>query len=110
MPKKPDHMPKFCIAGRVIDGIWVYKSSEVPQGLQALYKDNAILGVYQIGAPTNGVLCDSIVLSHADYEVVLKSFLERRQKGRTRRFHADRIRQPTQTEIEKVLRERGIRH
>ena len=95
----------YGFAAREIDGIVLRKTEEIPEGVQALYYKGNLLKVCRIGEPVVGLICDAITLNPKDYEVVLKCHLERKQKERARRFHDTRVRTPSQTDVEKVLRQ-----
>lgn len=99
-PKRP-----YGFAPRDIDGITMRKTDEVPEGVQALYYQGKLLKVCRIGEPVQGIICDAITLNPKDYEVVLKCHLERKQKERAQRFVGPRVRTPSQTDIERVLRQ-----
>lgn len=101
--KKTRRVP-IGINPRLIDGIVIRKFSEIPEGVQALYYKGELQGVFRIGQPVPGVRCDAITLSHRDYEVVLKCFLEREQRERRRRFKGPVVKLPSQAEIELVVK------
>jgi hypothetical protein len=92
-------------APREIDGITVRKSSEMPVGVQALYNKGVLLGVFHIGERVPAVQADAITLHPMDYELVVKSYLERKQRDRQRRFKGGIVKAPKSADIERVLRE-----
>ena len=98
----------YGFAPRDIDGITMRKTEEVPEGVQALYYKGTLVKVCRIGEPQLDVRCDAVTLNPKDYEVVLKCYFERTQRERSRRFRGPIVKTPTQTEIERVFRQRGL--
>jgi len=93
-------------APREINGLVVRKSSEIPEGVQALYAKGKLLGVFRIGEPVPIVHADAITLHPLDYEVVLKTYLEQDQRRRRRELRRSLTKMPTQSDIDRVLRQK----
>jgi hypothetical protein len=83
------------------------RSWEMLLGVQALWKNGVLLGVFHIGEAVPGVVADTITLHPQDYEFAKKCHMERRAVERSRRFHEGRNRLPWDAEqrIARKLRE-----
>jgi hypothetical protein len=79
------------------------KSWEMPQGVQALWFNGVLLGVFHIGEQVPGIVADCITLHPVDYELAKKCEMESVVRERSRRFHSDRFSLPQDTS-ERIIR------
>jgi hypothetical protein len=71
-------------APRTFNGVTIRKSFELPQGVQALWCQGHLLGVFRIGEQVPGIVADTITLHPIDYELAVKSHLEAPRRERRR--------------------------
>lgn len=70
-----------------INGITLRQSTEVPEGMQALYDGNGqILWVGAIGTNPDTIKGRSITLNPKDYEIALRSHMDASMRNRKQRF------------------------
>jgi hypothetical protein len=81
-------------------------SDEMPQGVQAIYREGMLLGVFNIGEPVPNVAATDITLHRLDYEAVKKSLMEATARNRNRSFHADRNKHKVPYNIESIIRKK----
>jgi hypothetical protein len=73
-------------APRVFDDITIYKHPVIEPGCQVMWKEGVIVMICRIGETVpRHVTCDSITLHPADYEMVVKSYMDKNSK---RQSHA----------------------
>ena len=85
------------------EGITMRKSEEMPLGVQALWLNGVLLGVFEIGEPVTGIVCDCITLHPQDYEFAKMSEMDSKARDRNRRFHSDRFKLPANAS-EQIIR------
>jgi len=62
----------------------------MPQGIQAIYHDGILMGVFEIGKPVPNVHATDITLHPLDYEAVKKSMMDSKRKEDAREFNRTR--------------------
>src|SRR5579859_2161971 len=81
------------------NGVTMRRSWEMPQGVQALWANGVLLGVFKIGEAVPGVIqADCITLHPFDYEVAKKCEMESKRRDQSRRFHDDRFKLPADSQ------------
>jgi hypothetical protein len=85
------------------NGITMRRSWEMLQGVQALWFNGVLLGVFHIGEEVPGIIADCITLHPIDYELAKKCEMESRVRDRSRRFHENRFKLPADTS-ERIIR------
>lgn len=84
--------------------VTILRSWEMLEGLQALWYQGRLLGVFRIGEPIPGIICDTITLHPLDYEAVKKSVMEQALRDRARDSRSGKVRLPLN--YERIIRRR----
>ncbi len=75
---------------RTFGGITIRRTAELPPGVQALWREGHLLGVFEIGEPIPNLRVDNISLNPLDYEKALMDALDVPAKDRRREWKGRR--------------------